>query len=76
MAMEMAVNTTKDTALASSLMAKIRVDQVADFQKRFLDLLRAAHQDDVIRPLGEGKIDDSIENIIRETAQNVCNAIA
>ena len=58
------------------LMAKIRVDQVADFQKRFLELLRAAHQDDVIRPLGEGKIDDSIENIIRETAQNVCNAIA
>ena len=58
------------------LMARIRVDQVADFQKRFLELLRATHTEDVIKPLGEGRIDDTIENIIRETAQTICNAIA
>jgi hypothetical protein len=49
---------------------------VPEFEKRFLELLRAAHQEDVIRPLSEGKIDENIENFIRETAQTVSNAIA
>ena len=58
------------------LMAKIRVDQVSEFQNRFLQVLRAAHTDDVIKPLAEGRIDETIENIIREIAQDISNAIA
>ncbi len=58
------------------LMAKISVDQVQEFQQKFLQQLRAAHTDDVIKPLAEGKIDDNITTIIRETAANICLQMA
>ncbi len=58
------------------LMSKIRVDQVQEFQEQFLNQLRAAHTDDVIKPLAEGKIDDNITKIIRETAANICTGLA
>jgi F-type H+-transporting ATPase subunit alpha len=54
------------------LMSDISVDQVPEFQDKFLDLLRASHEEDVIRPLSEGKIDDSITDIIAQLAANVC----
>ena len=49
------------------LMAKIAVDQVPEFQSKFLELLRASHTDDVIKPLAAGKIDDTITGIITNT---------
>ncbi|MBR0038231.1 MAG: F0F1 ATP synthase subunit alpha [Bacteroidales bacterium] len=58
------------------LMAKIRVDQVQEFQEKFLMQLRAAHTEDVIKPLAAGKIDDTIMGIIRETAANICTELA
>ena len=58
------------------LMAKIGVNQVHEFQERFLDVLRAAHTNDVIRPLAEGKIDETIEETIKDIARNISNAIA
>ena len=58
------------------LMAKIAVDQVPEFQEKFLEQLRAAHQTDVIDPLSEGKIDDNITKIITETAANICTQLA
>ncbi|MBO7378189.1 MAG: F0F1 ATP synthase subunit alpha [Bacteroidales bacterium] len=58
------------------LMAKIRVDQAQEFQEKFLMQLRAAHADDVIKPLAQGKIDDTIMGIIRETAANICTELA
>ena len=58
------------------LMAKIRVDQAQEFQEKFLMQLRAAHTEDVIKPLAQGKIDDTIMGIIRETAANICTELA
>ncbi|MBP5763608.1 MAG: F0F1 ATP synthase subunit alpha [Bacteroidales bacterium] len=58
------------------LMAKIRVDQAQEFQEKFLMQLRAAHAEDVIKPLAQGKIDDTIMGIIRETAANICTELA
>ena len=58
------------------LMAKIAVDQVSDFQEKFLQQLRAGHQEDVIKPLSEGKIDDNIIEIIKQTAANICLELA
>ncbi|MBP5213084.1 MAG: F0F1 ATP synthase subunit alpha [Bacteroidales bacterium] len=58
------------------LMAKIRVDQAQEFQEKFLMQLRAAHSEDVIKPLAQGKIDDTIMGIIRETAANICTELA
>ena len=58
------------------LMAKITVDQVPEFQEKFLQVLRAAHTEDVIKPLAAGKIDDTITGIITELAAGVCNELA
>ncbi|MBQ2507919.1 MAG: F0F1 ATP synthase subunit alpha [Bacteroidaceae bacterium] len=54
------------------LMSKISVEQVPEFQDKFLQLLRAGHQEDVISPLAAGKIDDNIISILTEVADSVC----
>jgi F-type H+-transporting ATPase subunit alpha len=56
-------------------MAKIAVDQVPEFQSKFLELLRASHTDDVIKPLAAGKIDDTITGIITNLAASVCTEL-
>ena len=58
------------------LMSKISVDQVPEFQDKFLQLLRAGHQEDVIAPLAAGKIDDNIISIIIDIANSVCLELA
>ena len=58
------------------LMAKISVDQVPEFQEKFLSMLRASHQEDVIAPLAAGKIDDTITGIIADIAANICTELA
>jgi F-type H+-transporting ATPase subunit alpha len=58
------------------LMAPIAVDQVPTFQEKFLTLLRAEHQDDVLKPLAAGRIDDTITGILTQTAQAVCSQMA
>lgn len=58
------------------LMSSISVDQVPEFQEKFLALLRASHTEDVIAPLTAGKIDDTITDIIAQTAAAVCTQLA
>ena len=53
------------------LLRDIPVNQARDFEAAFLDLLRTTHQDDVLNPLREGKIDDHITSIIEETASSI-----
>ena len=57
------------------LMSKIAVDQVPEFQSKFLELLRASHAEDVIKPLAAGKIDDNITDIITNLAAAVCTEL-
>ena len=57
------------------LMSKIAVDQVPEFQSNFLELLRASHSEDVIKPLASGKIDDNITGIITNLAAAVCTEL-
>ena len=57
------------------LMSKIAVDQVPEFQSKFLELLRASHSEDVIKPLASGKIDDNITGIINNLAAAVCTEL-
>ena len=57
------------------LMSKIAVDQVPEFQSKFLELLRASHSEDVIKPLASGKIDDNIMGIINNLAAAVCTEL-
>ena len=55
----------------NALMRDIPVARVREFQELFLDRLRAAHKDDVIAPLADGKMTDGIGVIIRTEAAAV-----
>ena len=55
----------------NALMRDIPVARVREFQELFLDRLRAAHKDDVIAPLADGKMTDEIGEIIRTEAAAV-----
>ena len=57
------------------LMSKIAVDQVPEFQSKFLELLRASHSEDVIKPLAAGKFDDNITSIITNLAASICTEL-
>ena len=50
------------------LMRDIPLDKVRDFQKEFLESLRAGHQADVLDVLATGKIDDQVTSIIESVA--------
>ena len=51
-----------------SLMRDIEIDQVPEFQEKFLETLRALHQADVIDVLASGKIDNNVTAIIEKVA--------
>ena len=53
------------------LLADVPLEKVRDFQEQFLNVLRATHNDTVLRPLAEGKIDESVENEIRQVAADI-----
>ena len=53
------------------LMASIGISQVQEFQKMFLDSMRASHQD-VLDTLGAGKVSDEANAIIEKVASDVC----
>ncbi|MBQ7751276.1 MAG: F0F1 ATP synthase subunit alpha [Bacteroidales bacterium] len=54
-----------------ALMKDIPLDRVREFQDHFLERMRAAHADDVLAPLSEGKISEEITAIIEKEAASV-----
>jgi F-type H+-transporting ATPase subunit alpha len=58
-----------------SLMREIEIDQVPEFQKNFLDMLRMKHQADVIDVLASGVINDKVTGIIELVAAETVKAI-
>lgn len=54
-----------------SLLRDIPLEKVRDFQDTFLARMRASHQEDVLVPLSEGKLDESITKIIEQEAEDV-----
>ena len=54
-----------------ALMKDIPLEAVPAFQEAFLDRMRAAHKDDVLRPLSEGKLTDEMTEIIGKEAASV-----
>ena len=55
-------------------MKDIRIDQVKEFQKLFLDMMHASHQD-VLDTLAAGKIDNDITAVIEEVAAMVTSSM-
>ena len=58
----------------NALMKDIRIDQVKEFQKLFLDMMHASHQD-VLDTLAAGKIDNDITAVIEEVAAMVTSSM-
>ena len=52
-------------------MADIGVEDVLDFQKLFLERMRASHSD-ILDELGRGIVSDRAEDIIKKVAAEVC----
>ena len=57
-----------------SLMASIRINQVGEFHKLFLDRMRASHSD-VLSELSSGKVPDNAIAAIEEVAAGVCRSL-
>ncbi len=57
------------------LLRDLTLDQVDDFQASFLSKIRAFHTEDVLRPLSEGKIDNSVSGIIEREAASIVNGL-
>lgn len=57
------------------LMADIDVEQVADFQKLFLDRMRSTHSD-TLDDLSSGKVGDEQTSVIRQEAASVCGLLS
>lgn len=57
------------------LMADIDVEQVADFQKLFLDRMRSTHSD-ILDVLSSGKVGDEQTSVIRQEAASVCGLLS
>ena len=53
----------------NALMKDIPIEKVNDFQTSFLNRMHAGHEEDVLSPLAEGRIDEKIEGIIKEVAE-------
>lgn len=53
------------------LLRDIPVEEVSNFEARFLDLMRTTHNEDVLVPLSQGKIDEGIMKTIEETVEKV-----
>jgi F-type H+-transporting ATPase subunit alpha len=57
----------------SGLLNKVPVDKIHEFEKTFIDVLEAAHKDDVLVPLKKGIINDEITGILKKEAGLIVN---
>ena len=54
-----------------SLLRDIPLDKARAFQDAFLERMRTSHQEDVLKPLSEGKLDEEVTKIIEQEAEDV-----
>ncbi|MBQ6710190.1 MAG: F0F1 ATP synthase subunit alpha [Bacteroidales bacterium] len=57
------------------LLKDLSIDQVDDFQTTFLSKMRAFHSDDVLKPLSEGRVDDTVAAIIEKESSSIINGM-
>ena len=55
----------------NGLLQRVPLDQVADFEKLFIQYLRAKHQNDVLDVLRTGKIDDDVMAKLKAAVQEI-----
>jgi len=57
----------------NGLLERVPQDQVAEFEKQYLQLLEAKHADDVMDKLAQGILDDDISTKLTAAAKEVAN---
>ena len=55
----------------NGLLKELKVAEVRTFEKRLLELLRANHKEEILTPLSQGKIDDSVTEALQKVAAEV-----
>ena len=55
----------------NGLLKGIKVADVRTFEKRLLELLRANHREEILAPLSQGKIDDTVTEALQRVAAEV-----
>ena len=53
------------------LLKQVPIEQVHDFERRFLETLRTTHEQDVLVPLRQGQINETIQKTLEETAASI-----
>ena len=53
------------------LLGDVPVENVAEFEKYFLEILRNRHDKDILTPLREGKLTPEVETLLQNTAEEV-----
>lgn len=57
------------------LLKDLALDQIDDFQTTFLSKMRAFHSENVLKPLSEGRVDDTVAAIIEKEASSIINGM-
>ena len=55
----------------NGLLKELKVADVRTFEKRLLELLRANHKEEILTPLSQGRIDDSVTEALQKVAAEV-----
>ena len=58
------------------LLKDLALDQIDDFQTIFLSKMRAFHSEDVLKPLSEGRVDDTLTAIIEKEASSIISSFS
>ena len=57
------------------LLKDLNINLIDDFQTAFLSKIRAFHTEDVLKPLSEGRVDETISSIIEKEAYSIINGL-
>ncbi len=57
------------------LLRDLALEQVDDFQTAFLSKIRAFHTEDILKPLSEGRIDETVAALIEREAASIVNGL-
>ena len=55
----------------NGLLKELKNSDVLTFERRLLDVLRATHKDDILTPLAEGRLEESVTQALTEVAAEV-----
>ena len=59
----------------NGLLKGVSVERVGEFEKRFLEVLRGVYREEVLVPLAEGRLDESVTSLLEKVAGEVAQSL-